>query len=73
METHIKRIYGKWYAFATAGNDVYSIGADNPKQPGCLWMARATDTGIQYVATPSPNRNAALKKANRNGTYGGAW
>lgn len=72
METHITCIDGKWYAFKADGKgQVFSIGADCPKN--AVWFAWATDTGIQYVATPSPNRNAALKKAKRHGAYGGEW
>lgn len=73
MDTFILKIEKKWYAFACRNDCVYSIGNDCPKQSGCLWLARATDKGIQYVATPSPNRHAAYIKAARNGKYGGEW
>lgn len=73
METAIKKIDGKWYAFGVLDDEVCSIGADDPKQPGCLWYATACDRGIQYVSTPSPNRSAAYKKARRWGEYRGEW
>lgn len=70
--TAIKCIAGKWYAFAYKDGDVYSIGDDNPRGYG-IWYAKACDRGIQYVATPSPNRAAAYKKAKRWGNYEGEW
>lgn len=69
--TYIRNVDGKWYAFAQ-GDDkwqVLSIGADNP--PTGRWYASRTDAGIRYVATPSPNRKAAVSKARRNGCYAG--
>lgn len=71
--TYIKQIDGKWYAFAGEyqKNQVYSIGHDNPKG-GRRWFASWTNSGIQYVATASPNRSAAYHKAHRNGIYCGA-
>lgn len=71
--TRIKEIDGRWYAFKYDSDrgQVMSIGADCPKHGN--WFARATDTGIQYVATPSPSRRAAYQKARRHGAYGGEW
>ena len=69
--TYIKQIEGKWYAFegSKLKNQVYSIGADNPKSG--KWMARWTDSGIKYVASSSASRNAAYQKARRYGKYCG--
>ena len=72
LKTAIKCIDGKWYAFAFGDSNVYSIGADNPKDGG-RWFGKLSDAGIQYVSTPSPTRNAAYQKARRNGEYAGEW
>ena len=72
LKTAIKCIDGKWYAFAFYESEVYSIGADNPKDGG-RWYALRTDSGITYVARPSPSRKAAYQKARRNGFYDGEW
>ncbi len=73
--TYIRKIDGKYYAFAgyDNSNQVYSIGADNPPygSGGSRWCAKYSDTGIKYVASPSPNRKAAVAKAKRNGNYFG--
>ena len=65
MKTYIRKIEGKWYAFAGDEDkyQVYSIGRDNPDQRGCRWFANWTDGGIRYVASPSPTRAAAYAKA----------
>ena len=67
--TFVIKIDGDWYAFAGSipNNQVYSIGADNPKEG--RWFARFCDSGILYVATKSPNKSAAIKKAKRAGNY----
>ena len=72
IDTYIRCIDGKWYAFAADTSDyvAYSIGADNPHD-GLHWYASMTDKGIQYVATASPSRAAAYQKARRNGNYHG--
>lgn len=71
--TYIKCIEGHWYAYeATDDGQVYSIGSDNPSQGG-RWVARATDDGIRYVASPSPTRSAAYQRARRWGEYSGEW
>lgn len=72
METYIKKIDSKWYAFAAdkQKDQVYSIGADNPRY-GSQWCSRWTDDGIKYVASSSPSRSAAYKKAFRHGEYRG--
>lgn len=72
LYTSIKCIDGDWYAFAYHNDTVYSIGNDSPKDGG-RWFARCNDSGIKYVATPSPTRNAAYQKARRNGEYAGEW
>lgn len=70
--TYISNIDGKWYAYggSESKHQVYSIGSDRPKDGG-LWAAHWTDAGIKYVATASPTRNAAYKKARRWGNYCG--
>lgn len=70
--TYIKKIDGKWYAFAGNAEEgqVYSIGSDCPKY-GCALFGRWTDEGIKYVASSSPSRGAAYQKARRYGTYRG--
>lgn len=72
LQTAIAYIGGKWYAFAYHGTEVYSIGRDCPKDGG-RWFAKCSDSGITYVASPSPSRKAAYAKAKRNGTYFGEW
>lgn len=71
-ETYISQIDGKWYAYAASESryQVYSIGSDCPKDGG-VWVARWTDSGIKYVASPSASRDSARKKAQRYGTYCG--
>ena len=71
--TYISNIDGKWYAFGgnSITNQVYSIGKDNPERG--RYFARWTKAGIKYVASPSPTRSAAYKKAKRNGNYGGEY
>lgn len=69
MNTYIRLIEGNWYAYGGHGSQVYSIGADSPKEG--RWFATRTDAGIKYVATKSPTRTAAYQKARRNGTYMG--
>ena len=71
-DTYIKFIDGRWYAFGydSRNYQVYSIGRDDPAECGC-WFARATDSGIKYVASSSPSRHAAYMKARRNGHYCG--
>ena len=72
MNTYIKKIDEMWYAFAGDMNrsEVYSIGADNPKDGG-QWFARWTASGIKYVASPSTSRSGAYKRACRHGDYCG--
>lgn len=72
FKTAIKKIGEGWYAFAFDAGHVFSVGADNP-QDGGRWFAGRTDSGILYVSTPSPSRNAAYQKARRNGEYAGEW
>lgn len=72
LKTAIKKIGEGWYAFAFDAGNVYSIGADSPKDGG-RWFGKLSDAGIQYVSTPSPTRNAAYQKARRNGEYAGEW
>lgn len=72
MDTNIKQIDGNWFAFGSDGNNVYSIGNDSPKMGG-LWVAKPTCSGIKYVASVSPTREAAYAKAKRNGSYCGEW
>lgn len=71
MNTYIRNINGSWFAFSgnKDKNQVYSIGADSPKEGA--WFGNWTDGGILYVATKSPTRTAAYRKARRNGTYMG--
>lgn len=75
MKTYITKIDGLWYAFSgdANSNQVYSIGSDNPSKEsgGSRWVSRWNDSGIKYVASPSPSRSAAYSKARRNGEYGG--
>ena len=76
MKTMISYIGGKWYAYAIWGDNVYSIGADSAgarRSGGYAWTARWTDSGIQYVSSPSASRAAAYQKARRYGEYGGEW
>lgn len=70
MKTYIRKIDGKWYAFAGHQNQVYSIGRDDPKEGG-HWFASWTKQGVRYVSTASPNRRAAVAKAKRHGEYCG--
>ena len=69
MNTYIRQINGKWYAFEYDGNKVMSIGRDNPRDG--RWYASLTDSGIQYVANPSPSYRAAYNKARLHGNYCG--
>ena len=75
INTYVTEIDGRYYAFAMTdnSNQVLSIGADNPpiKSGGSRWFASYSESGIKYVATPSPNRQAAVSKARRNGNYFG--
>ena len=75
MKTYVTEISGKWYAFAgdTTKDQVLSIGADRPPllSGGSFYIARWTDSGIRYVASPSPNRKAAIAKAKRHGEFHG--
>lgn len=69
MITNISMIDGKWYAFGVyKEHQVVSIGRDCT---GGTWVARMTDNGIKYVATPSPTKAAAVAKARRHGKYMG--
>ena len=72
MNTYIRQIDGKWYAFGAdeENNQVYGIGSDCPKG-GRSWVGSWTDTGIKYVACSSDTRRAAYQKARRNGKYSG--
>ena len=72
LKTAIKCVDGKWYAFAFDESEVYSIGADSPKDGG-HWFGPRNERGIKYVARPSPSRKAAYQKARRNGNYDGEW
>ena len=69
METNIKLINGLWYAFATSGITVYSIGADI-KSP-YRYSGKRTDDGVRKVASPSTDKEAAMKRATRYGEYKG--
>lgn len=70
MITNISMVDGKWYAFGVYKDyQVVSIGRDCPT--GGTWVARMTDGGIKYVATPSPTKAAAIAKARRHGEYMG--
>ena len=71
-KTYITQINGKWYAYEAVEqtDEVYSIGNDNPYK--ARWFAKWNKSGVVFVATPSPNRDAARKKARRFGEYGGA-
>ena len=69
-ETYIREINGAWYAYEwdKFHGRVMSIGNDNPRDKG-RWIASRSDEGIRYVATASPTRDAAYRKARRWGTY----
>ena len=75
MNTYIREIDGKWYAFGGSpfNAQVYSIGRDNPTKSSCgmCWCAKWVESGIKYVASPSPSRRAAIQKARRAGEYKG--
>lgn len=75
MNTYVTEINGEWYAFAgdMRKDQVYSIGADQPPKGsgGYCYFASWSSCGIPYVATPSPNRKAAVAKARRHGEYKG--
>lgn len=73
-ETYIREINGKWYAYEwdKSHGRVLSIGNDNPRDSG-RWIANRSDGGIRYVATASPTRDAAYRKARRWGKYCGEW
>lgn len=75
MKTYIQMIDGKWYAYAASSEQyqVYSIGNDNPPREtgGSRYVARWTDAGVKYVASPSPSRDAAYRKARKHGEYSG--
>ena len=75
MDTYIREIGGKWYAFGGSPSNaqVYSIGRDNPAKSsgGTCWCAKWTEEGIEYVASPSPSKQAAMQKARRAGRYRG--
>lgn len=72
MFTWIKEIDGKWYAFGEYGDgQVCAIGRDRPESG--VDLAGCCDSGIKYVATPSLNKTAARKKAQRAGKYQGVW
>ena len=70
-KTYIARVNGSWYAFEgdPLRGQVLSIGSDDPENG--RWMARWTESGIKYVASPSPSRKAAYAKARRHGSYHG--
>lgn len=75
IRTYISKIDGQYYAFAgdTVNDQVYSIGRDRPPKlsgTGC-YFARWSNSGITWVASPSPSRNAAYAKARRHGDYFG--
>lgn len=71
MDTYIKKINGKWFAFggSVSKNQVYSIGDDNIYDYRAV--ARWNDAGIRYVSSVSPNRPAAYRKARRGGNFKG--
>lgn len=73
--TYITEIDGAWYAYSAdeTSNNVYSVGADNPPREsgGTAWTARWTEGGIKYVASASPNKQAAAAKARRHGKFSG--
>ena len=75
LRTYITEINGKYYAFAgdTAKDQVYSIGADQPSKDSGFFRRVSVWSlhGVLYVASPSPNRNAAIAKAKRHGDYFG--
>lgn len=75
IRTYITNISGSWYAFAgdTVKDQVYSIGADQPPKDSsaCCYFASWSTGGIPQVASPSPNRRAAVAKAKRHGDYFG--
>lgn len=75
MKTYITKINDQYYAFAgdTNKDQVYSIGTDNPDKTsgGERWVARWNESGIKYVSSASPSRDAARKKAQRHGEYFG--
>ena len=70
MKTFISNINDKWCAYAADKDRVFSIGKDCPKRSG-VWTARWNASGVLYVATPSPTRQAAYQKAKRHGDYYG--
>ena len=75
MNTYITEINGEWYAFAgsVVNDQVYSIGLDRPPRGsgGDCYFASWSSRGIPHVASPSPNRKAAVSKARRHGEYKG--
>jgi len=76
MKTYIQQIEGKWYAYAADESkyQVYSIGSDSQgaiDSGARCYVARWTDSGVKYIASPSPSRNAAYQKAHRHGEYNG--
>lgn len=74
-QNYIAQIDGKWYAFAGdyKKGSVYSIGSDSPDEGSGnqRWIARWSESGIQYVASESPSRSAAVAKCKRAGGYNG--
>ena len=70
-KTYIKCIDDFWYAFEVdwMRNRVLSIGKDSTC--GFRYITDLSDAGIKYVATSSPDRKAAYKKAARRGNYCG--
>lgn len=73
--TFITEIAGKWYAYEADAytKQVKSIGRDNPSLYSARGIADWTEKGIRFVSSPSPSKDAALKKARYNGEYSGVF
>jgi len=69
---YIACIDGLWYAFLAdlEIREVYSIGDDKPPAGG-YWTGSLTEAGVKFVASPSPSRYDAYRKAKKYGLYGG--
>ena len=60
----IWEIDGKFWPVQNFGdNQVTDIGGrDAPAQPGTRWVAGRSESGVKYVASPSPTKKAALAR-----------
>lgn len=62
----IWEIDGQFWPVQNFGDgQVCDIGGRDAPHGGGRWVARATESGVKYVSTPSPTRAAALARIRR--------